>query len=58
MFVIVFSSDILLYLEVHADHNDLYTSNRFNYLFDALNIGSTSDDKTKNTGSNYSDQER
>ncbi|XXG46439.1 hypothetical protein AAC387_Pa02g1287 [Persea americana] len=42
---------------VHADHNDLYTSNRFNYLFDALNIGSTSDDKTKNTGSNYSDQE-
>nr|DAD23607.1 TPA_asm: hypothetical protein HUJ06_025070 [Nelumbo nucifera] len=44
-------------LKLSEDHNDFPSADRFNYLLDVLNNGSTSDDKTRHTGTNYSDQE-
>ncbi|XP_077221955.1 zinc finger CCCH domain-containing protein 18-like isoform X2 [Tasmannia lanceolata] len=43
--------------EVRADHNEFSSTDRFNYLRDVLNNGSTSDDKARHTSTNYSDQE-
>lgn len=42
----------------NADNSNFPSAECFNYLLDALNNGSTTDDKPMNTGNNYTDQER
>ncbi|XP_043691608.1 zinc finger CCCH domain-containing protein 18-like isoform X2 [Telopea speciosissima] len=52
-----YTMDELKLSEACADHNEFPSADRFNYLLDVLNNGSTSDDKTRHTSSIYTDQE-
>lgn len=53
-----FSIDDLKVSEGLRDHNGFQASDRFNYFFDVLNNGSTSDDIGRHSSTNnYSDQE-
>ncbi|XP_010270170.1 PREDICTED: zinc finger CCCH domain-containing protein 18-like isoform X2 [Nelumbo nucifera] len=44
-------------LKLSEDHKEFASTDRFNYLLDVLNNGSTSDDKTRHASTNCSDQE-
>ncbi|KAF6149591.1 hypothetical protein GIB67_011200 [Kingdonia uniflora] len=46
----------VMYIEACAEHNE-FPSDRFSYLFDVLNNGSTSDDKARHSSPNYGEQE-
>ena len=48
----------LCYVLFCADHFEFPQTEQFSRLLDALNCGSTSDDKFKHTDTNYTDQER
>ncbi|XP_042490517.1 zinc finger CCCH domain-containing protein 18-like isoform X2 [Macadamia integrifolia] len=52
-----YSMDELKLSEACADHNEFPSADRFNYLLDVLNNGSTSDDKARHTSAIYADQE-
>ncbi|PIA58164.1 hypothetical protein AQUCO_00500237v1 [Aquilegia coerulea] len=52
-----YSMDDLKISEAHRDHSDFQSTERFNYLFDVLNNGSTSNDKGRHANANYGDQE-
>ncbi|KAJ4980767.1 hypothetical protein NE237_031604 [Protea cynaroides] len=52
-----YSLDELKLTEASADHNEFPSADRFNYFFDVLNNGSTSDDKARHTSTIYTDQE-
>ncbi|XP_068668346.1 zinc finger CCCH domain-containing protein 18 isoform X1 [Aristolochia californica] len=49
--------DVLKLTEAFADYNDFSSADRFSYLLDVLNNGSTSDDKNRHTSNNYNDQD-
>ncbi|KAF8409696.1 hypothetical protein HHK36_005775 [Tetracentron sinense] len=51
-----YSMDDLKLSEACADH-EFSSADRFNYLLDVLNNGSTSNDKARHTSTNYSEQE-
>lgn len=40
-----------------AEDRDFTSADRFNYLLDVMNNGSTSDDKARHVNSNYNDQD-
>ncbi|XP_042492580.1 zinc finger CCCH domain-containing protein 18-like isoform X2 [Macadamia integrifolia] len=52
-----YSMDEIKLSQASGDHNEFTSADRFNYLLDVLNNGSTSDDKARHTISNYSEQE-
>ncbi|OVA15105.1 RNA recognition motif domain [Macleaya cordata] len=52
-----YSMDELKFAEACADHNEFPSADRFSYLLDVLNNGSTSDDKARHSNTNYNDQE-
>lgn len=49
---------IFLIVVVHADNFNFPSAECFNNLLCALNSGSTSDDKSKHTDTNYTDHDR
>lgn len=49
---------MFLTVVLNADNFNFPSAECFNYLFDVLNSGSTSDDKHKHTDTNYTDHER
>lgn len=49
---------MFLTVVINADNFNFPSAECFNYLFDVLNSGSTSDDKHKHIDSNYTDHER
>ncbi|XP_043689021.1 zinc finger CCCH domain-containing protein 18-like [Telopea speciosissima] len=52
-----YSMDELKLSEASGDHKELTSADRFNYLLNVLNNGSTSDDKARHTITNYTEQE-
>ena len=57
--VMVFLVLILIQIIAYADPFNFPSAERFNYLLDVLNSGSTGDDsKPGHTDTSYSDQER
>ncbi|KAI3947161.1 hypothetical protein MKW92_031739 [Papaver armeniacum] len=44
-------------LRFSEDHNDFQSANRFGYMLDMLQNGSTSDDNARHPNNNYTDQE-
>lgn len=49
---------MFLTVVINADNFNFPSVECFNYLFDVLNSGSTSDDKHKHIDTNYTDHER
>ncbi|KAL5794291.1 hypothetical protein ACOSP7_002885 [Xanthoceras sorbifolium] len=52
-----YSMDELKFSEARADQAEFPSAERFNYLLDVLNNGSTSDDKIRHITTNYNDQD-
>ncbi|XP_026392867.1 zinc finger CCCH domain-containing protein 18-like isoform X1 [Papaver somniferum] len=52
-----YTNDELRFSEACADHNDFQSANRFGYMLDMLQNGSTSDDNARHSNNNYTDQE-
>ncbi|XP_026407328.1 zinc finger CCCH domain-containing protein 18-like isoform X4 [Papaver somniferum] len=52
-----YTNDELRFSEACADHNDFQSANRFGYMLDMLQNGSTSDDNARHPNNNYTDQE-
>ncbi|KAM7492403.1 hypothetical protein LguiA_035324 [Lonicera macranthoides] len=52
-----YSLDELKRSEAHAEQTEFPSAERFNYLLDVLNNGSTSDDKVRHINTKYNDQE-
>ncbi|MCL7048908.1 hypothetical protein MKW94_024547 [Papaver nudicaule] len=52
-----YTNDELKFSEACADHNDFQSANRFGYMLDMLQNGSTSDDGARHSNNNYTDQE-
>lgn len=61
MFLYIYSlTDILVFLNVLArgEQAEFPSAERFNYLLDVLNNGSTSEDNVRHISTHYNDQER
>ncbi|XWS31076.1 hypothetical protein CRYUN_Cryun23aG0046300 [Craigia yunnanensis] len=52
-----YSMDELKHTDGCAEQADFPSAERFNYLLDVLNTGSTSEEKVRHTSTNYSDQD-
>lgn len=48
----------LFFISCYAENFFLQSAERFDYLLNVLNSGSTSDDNPKHTDTNYTDQDR
>lgn len=48
----------LIFIFCYADNFILQSAERFDYLLNVLNNGSTSDDNPRHTDTNYADQDR
>ncbi|XP_022771675.1 zinc finger CCCH domain-containing protein 18-like isoform X2 [Durio zibethinus] len=52
-----YSMDELKHTDAYAEQADFPSAERFNYLLDVLNTGSTSEEKARHISTNYSDQD-
>ncbi|KAI3986822.1 hypothetical protein MKX01_039796, partial [Papaver californicum] len=52
-----YTNDEQKFSEACADHNDFKSANRFGYMLDMLQNGSTSDDNARHSNNIYTDQE-